>query len=246
VNRFSLSWNPEYRSAVVALATFTGAYFLYWFIANSVALRSFCDKRRQGERSQAMYILLQRGVGVLFLGIPAAAAAILLPQIRFSDLGLTAVDSVATLYWILGISAVVIPLVFGFSRRPSFFEIYPLIRKRIWDATLIAVNTLSWGVYILIYEFLFRGFLLMSCIRAFGVWPGILVNVALYVCVHIPYGFWVTLGALLLGIAMCVATAHTGNIWTAYAVHLFVALLNDYVALAANPETRVHLGGPSV
>jgi membrane protease YdiL (CAAX protease family) len=245
VNRFSLSWNPEYRSAVVALATFTGAYFLYWFIANSAGLSSFCAKRQRGEGAQAMYVLLQRGVGVLFFGIPAVVVTLLLPETRFSDLGMSAIDSVSTLYWILGISAVVIPLIFGFSRRSSFFEIYPLIRKRIWNGALIAANSLSWCLYILVYEFLFRGFLLMICIRAFGVWPGILVNVALYVCVHIPYGFWVTLGALPLGIAMCIATVQTGNIWTAYVIHLLVALLNDYVALAANPEISVRMGRPS-
>jgi membrane protease YdiL (CAAX protease family) len=241
MTELSLSWSASYRDAVVALATFTGGYFLYWFISNSSRLRKACDTAYSGERAQAMYILYQRIVGIVFLGLPAALVTIILRSFRFRDLGLTTIDSPATLYWILGISAVIVPLVLGFSRTPSFFETYPLIRERTWDRFLIAANTLSWCVYILIYEFLFRGFLLGATVGPFGVWPAILVNVAVYVCVHIPYGFFVTLGALPLGLAMCMATVNTGNIWTAYAVHLLVALLNDYVALGANPRTKVRL-----
>lgn len=237
----SLAWSIDYRAAVAALATFTGGYFLYWFIANSAGLRNYCDKHYSGEKSQSMAILFQRCVGIVFLGLPAVLVTIFLLKFRFRDLGLTGIDSPATLYWILAISAVVIPLVFSVSRTPGFFETYPLIRQKTWDGVLIAANTSSWCVYILIYEFLFRGFLLGVTLGSFGVWPAVLVNVALYMSVHIPYGFWVTLGTLPLGLAMCLATVHTGNIWTAYVVHLMIALLNDYVALAANPETRIRL-----
>jgi membrane protease YdiL (CAAX protease family) len=241
MNQISLTWSSEYRDVVVALATFIGGYFLYWFIANSARLRRFCDKRYAGQRAQAMYILFQRVVGIVFLGIPAILVTIILPAFRFADFGIRVIDSLATLYWILGISAVLVPLVLRFSRTQSFFETYPLIREQTWDGFLIAANTVSWCIYIFIYEFLFRGFLLGACLGPFGVWPAILVNVAVYVCVHIPYGFSVTLGSLPLGLAMCMATVHTGNIWTAYTVHLLVALLNDYVALGANPKTRIRL-----
>jgi membrane protease YdiL (CAAX protease family) len=241
MNQVSLSWNAAYGSVVVALATFTLGYFLYWFIANSSALRNFCHRRYQGQRAQAMYILFQRIVGIVFLGGPAVLLTIVLREFRFEDFGVTRIESISTLYWILGICAVIVPLVLSFSRTPSFFQTYPLIREQTWDVFLVVANTSSWCLYILIYEFLFRGFLLGACVGPFGVWPAILVNVAVYVCVHIPYGFWVTLGSLPLGLAMCMATVQTGNIWTAYVAHLLVALLNDYVALAANPATRVRL-----
>ena len=232
----------ESRGAVGALAAFTAGYFLYWFVANSSGLRRFWEKRASPEAAQASYILSQRGVGILFLGAPAVLVILLLPELRFRDFGLKAIDSPVPLYWMLGISVAVVPLVLAFSRSPRFFRTYPLIRRKSWDLRLIAANTVSWGLYILIYEFLFRGLLLGACRRPFGVWPAVLVNVALYMCVHLPYGFLVTLGSLPLGIAMCLATVHTGSIWTAYVVHLLVALLNDYVALAANPRARVRLG----
>ena len=241
MNQVSLSWSPDAGSAVVGLATFTVAYFLYWFIANSSWLKRLCDKRFRQETAQAAYILAQRAVGILFLGVPVVVVTLLLPELRFGELGLKAIDSLVPLYWILGMSAFVVPLVLSFSRSPSFFKTYPLIRQETWDGFLLAANTASWCVYILVYEFLFRGFLLGACAGSLGAWPAILLNVALYVCVHIPYGFWVTLGSLPLGAAMCLATLRTGSIWSAYAAHLLVALLNDYVALAANPRARVRL-----
>ena len=241
MNTISLSWNDGYRGVVAALAGFIVGYFLYWFVSNSVPLKRYSEKRYRGERAQAMHVLFQRGVGIVFLGFPAAALTIALPEFGFKGFGVTAIDSPSTVYWIAGISAAAIPLVLVASRKRSFFETYPLIRENSWGAFLLVANTVSWGLYILTYEYLFRGFLLGACLAPFGVWPAILVNVAVYGCVHIPYGFFVTLGSLPLGVLLCIATVQTGNIWTACAVHLLVALLNDYVALASNPRMRVDL-----
>ena len=102
MNQLSLAWSAQYRDVVVALATFTGGYFLYWFIANSARLRRFCDKRYAGERAQAMYILFQRIVGIVFLGIPVILVTIILPAFGFTDFGVRGIDSPATLFWILG------------------------------------------------------------------------------------------------------------------------------------------------
>jgi membrane protease YdiL (CAAX protease family) len=242
MTRLPLAWRPEYAGVVAALATFTGGYCAYWFLGHSAALRTHCDRRYPGERSQTMLIFWQRALGAVFLSVPALTVAFLMPESGFVRSGLSATDPAVTLCWIAGMWAVAVPLVVGFSRTPRFYAVYPLIRQRVWSRPLVAVNALSWCAYILVYEFLFRGFLLGTFVRAFGAWPGILVNVALYACVHIPYGFWVTLGALPLGFAVCVATVHTGGIWAAYAAHLLVALLNDYVALAANPGMRVGSG----
>ena len=98
MTEISLSWSAGYRDVVVALATFTGGYFLYWFISNSSRLRTACDKAYSGERAQAMYILFQRVVGIVFLGIPAVLVTIILRSFRFRDFGLTTIDSISTLY----------------------------------------------------------------------------------------------------------------------------------------------------
>lgn len=235
----SFIWKPEYFDSVVVLSTFIVGYFLYWFLSNSSLLVSFCKKNFGGEKTQSVNILLQRLIGTVFLGIlPVSVVLGILPE-NLSDFGIKPLKSIFVIYWILGIYAILIPLIISSSRKPGFYSIYPLIRQKKWNRKLIISNTVSWGIYLLAYEFLFRGFLLFGCMRSFGSWPSILINVSLYFCVHIPYGFWVSLGSIPLGIALCIASIHTGTIWVAFFVHLLVALLNDYTALRTNPEMSV-------
>ena len=232
-------WDSGFFPSVVTLSLFIVCYFSYWFISQSARLEAFCRRTFKGEDAQANYILLQRVVGIIFLGVvPVIALTAVLGE-SLGDYGIARPALIPTLYWIGGISVGLLPLVLSFSRKPEFYRTYPLIRKKIWDTRQIFTNTLSWIVYLLAYEFFFRGFLLTTCWRLFGSYPAIFINVSLYFCVHIPYGFWVSLGAIPLGIAMCFATLHTGGIWAAFAVHLLVALLNDYVALGANPDINV-------
>lgn len=233
------TWHPEYLSGVLILSFFIFCYFCYWFISQSARLKSFCRRKYEGEDAQANKILLQRLVGIIFLGAVPVLAVLTVLEGHFSDYGVIRSKLTLTLIWIAGISIVLVPLVIRFSRRPDVFGTYPLIRKKIWNRKLLFLNTLSWIIYLLGYEFFFRGFILFTCIRAFGVFPAIVLNVSLYFSVHIPYGFRVTLGSVLFGFAMCFATIHTGGIWVAFVSHLLVALLNDYVAFSANPETKL-------
>ena len=232
-------WDRSYFPSVVALSIIIVCYFCYWFISQSARLSAICQRKFGGENAQANYILSQRLIGIFFLGVaPVIAALIIFPE-GLRAYGVAVPKVLPTIYWTGGISLGLLPLVLSFSRKPDFYRTYPLIRKKNWDMKLIAINTSSWFIYLLAYEFFFRGLLLFVCWRAFGSYPAILINVSLYFCVHIPYGFWVSLGSIPLGFAMCLATLHTGGIWVAFAVHLLVALLNDYIALRANPEIVV-------
>lgn len=235
----SFIWKPEYFDSVVVLSTFIVGYFSYWFLSNSSLLVSFCKKNFSGEKVQTVNIILQRFIGTIFLGIPAMLIVLGILPGNLSDFGINPMKSIFVIYWILGIYALLIPLIINSSKKRGFYDIYPLIRQKKWNKKLIISNTVSWGIYLLAYEFLFRGFLLFGCLKSFSSWPSILLNVSLYFCVHIPYGLWVSLGSIPLGIALCVASIHTGNIWVAFFVHLLVALLNDYTALRANPEMSV-------
>jgi membrane protease YdiL (CAAX protease family) len=231
-----LTWKAGDLAVVGPLTLFVLGYGTYWFLANSAALRSFWERRYDTERAQILHVLSQRAVGVLFLGIVPLLAGVSALSGDLPSYGLRSAAVGPQVLWTLVMGVVVTPLVLSFSRRPSFYTVYPLIRARQWGRGLAALNAASWTIYLIAYEFLFRGFVLLSCARVMGVYPAVLVAVALYVCVHIPYGLWVTIGALPLGIAMCLATIQTGAIWPAVVAHVLVALMNDHVAIRANPE----------
>ena len=94
-------------------------------------------------------------------------------------------------------------------------------------------------MYLLAYEFLFRGVLLMLLVPAIGVWPAIIINTSLYSATHIPKGAKETIAAIPFGIALCVITLHTGSILGAFLTHLLLSQLNDYGALYFNPEMKL-------
>ena len=103
---------------------------------------------------------------------------------------------------------------------------------------MVYLNLLGWFLYLFGYEFLFRGVLLIPVVKALGVWPAIAINVAIYSATHIPKGLDETVGAIPLGLALCLLTLATGTIWIAFLVHVTMAWTNTLTSLKFNPEMK--------
>ncbi len=104
---------------------------------------------------------------------------------------------------------------------------------------MVRGNLAVWAVYLLGYEFLFRGVLLFPLVVEIGLWPAIAVNIALYKGTHIPYGLKITLGSIPLSIVLCLLSVQTGTIWIAFFVHTTIAWTNSLTALKHNPEMKI-------
>ena len=72
-----------------------------------------------------------------------------------------------------------------------------------------------------------------------GVWPAIILNVAIYALVHVPKGIKEAVGAIPLGILLCIITLQTGSIIVALAVHIIMALGNEWFSLKAHPGMKI-------
>ena len=163
-----------------------------------------------------------------------------LKDFSLSDYGLVYIEE-TTLYsivWTLGLSVLVIPLVHFSARKPKNLVNYPQIRAKVWTKKMVYMNALGWFLYLFGYEFLFRGVLLFPLIEPLGVWPAIAVNIALYSATHIPKGLDETIGAIPLGLVLCLLTLSSGTIWIAFFVHVAMAWTNTFTALRFNPETN--------
>ena len=128
--------------------------------------------------------------------------------------------------YILILATILIPLGTLNAKGKEHLTIYPQVRMRNWNPIEYTFNILSWGLYLLGYEFLFRGILFLGLIPFFGIYPAIIVNTVLYALAHLYKGKKETLGSILLGIVLCVITAYTQTIWTAFAVHWIMATNN--------------------
>lgn len=223
---------------VFALAIFTIGYLLYYFIAHSTLLRRKMEYHLGVERTKVRWVLFQRLTGFIFLGMIPAMILPFIP-LTLEQVGIAFKNMLTSLSWIAAIGAVVVVVNFFAARKPGNLSMYPQIRINGWTYRILIASSLGWMLYLLGYEFMFRGLLLFSGVPVFGIWPAIVLNVSLYAIVHIPKGLRETIASIPLGLILCVLTIKTGTIWIAYFTHVILALSNEYLSLYFHPEMRL-------
>jgi len=162
----------------------------------------------------------------------------LLLKSPLSDYGLSTINFMKSMIWAGVLSFFIILFNYFNSRRLDNLKIYPQIRAKSWSFCLLLLSTLTWIIYLFSYEFLFRGFLLFSSERAFGIWIAVAINVILYAAAHIPKGMRESLAAVPFGIILCLLTLWTQTIWIAFISHSVLALSNELFSLSAHPDMK--------
>lgn len=174
---------------------------------------------------RAMYLRIMAGT---IIGLPVAAY-ILVSGRPWSDYGFAFTNPLDTLLLATAFSALVMLGSWVASRRAADPLAYSPFPPGEWSTPLLNRSMVSWVVYLLPYEFVLRGFFLFYTLTIMPVFWAVALNVALYALAHLPKNFRETVLSLPFGILLCLLTLHTGNIWSAVAVHLALALTNDYL-----------------
>lgn len=223
--------------AVVALANVTIGFIAYWFVSQSVVVENYFALRYP-KQQQVYFVLFQRYVGFLFLGVlPSVVTFVVLPT-SWADYGVKLPQNIETLYWIVGLAVIIIPLNAWNAKKADNLLMYPQIRATEWTKQTFIHEYTSWIAYLLAYELLFRGFLLFALYRVSGAWVASMVNVALYAIAHVPKGQKEAIGAIPLGLLLCYLTLRTGDIWIAVVVHIILAISNSFFSFLAQPNMR--------
>jgi len=233
------SWQEGDLTAFLPIILATVFFSVYWFTAKSEKLKSWFYERYNFDKASVSHISFNRIVGFLAMGvIPAIISLIFMKGYSLVSFGLSfkAGTTLFSLAWILGLSMLVMPLAYFSAKKPKNLLNYPQIRAKVWTNRIVIINALTWTLYLLGYEFLFRGLLLFPLVEQLGVWPAIAVNIALYSATHIPKGLDETVGAIFLGLVLCLLTLASGTIWIAFLVHVAMALTNSFTALKFHPE----------
>ena len=225
-----------YFQPFIAIALVTICFFLYLFISNFINNKS----NEQSGKDNIGTVLSQRILGFLFFGLVPATAVYIIFQGTFKQFGITTQNTGESLLWAALFAILIIPLNFVSSKKEENLRVYPQIRVKIWDVRLLITSSLSWAVYLLAYEFMFRGFLLFSFIPL-GLPLAIAINTSIYAFAHVHKGLAETVGAIPLGIILCMITFKTGNIWTAFLTHCTLALTNEWFSIYRNTEMHVKL-----
>jgi len=214
-------------------------FILYWFIANSMKIKQTFYSRTDFDTASVNHIFFTKYVGFIAMGVlPTIICLLFIEDLSLADYGLTFIPQTTlfSLVWIVGLCALVIPLAAFSAKKPKNLENYPQIRAKNWTKSIYYKNLFGWAIYLLGYEFLFRGILLIPLVDTLGIWPAIAINIALYSATHIPKGLDETIGAIPLGFVLCLLTLASGTIWIAFIVHVAMAWTNSLTSLKHHPE----------
>jgi membrane protease YdiL (CAAX protease family) len=232
------AWNSFDSAFVICILALATGFMAYFFISKSEKLKNYFSIKFGNNKSEVRWVLFERLIGVFFYGIVPALIIIIGFNKSLSDYGFSFENRLLSIYWILGLSPVLIAMNYFNCSKPDNLAMYPQIRASEWNIQLLILSALSWIAYLLAYEFMFRGYLLFISLEYLGVWPSIALNITIYALVHVPKGYKEAIGAIPLGIVLAIITIKTGNIWVAFVVHVVLALSNEWFSLKAHPDMK--------
>tara|TARA_B100000768_G_scaffold70488_1_gene67629 strand:+ start:244 stop:984 length:741 start_codon:yes stop_codon:yes gene_type:complete len=244
MNHFTIDWTWTALDLKICFSLLlTSVFFsIYWFTSKSKRIKERFYNKYDHDQASLKHIFFTKFFGFFAMGVfPIIVFLIYFPEITLQELGLSFTNktSVFSLLWIIGLSILIVPLVYVSAKKPKNLLNYPQIRAKVWTKKMLFINALGWFLYLFGYEFLFRGILLIPLVEALGMWPAIAINIALYSATHIPKGLDETLGAIPLGFVLCLLTISSGTIWIAFIVHVVMAWTNTFTALKFHPDMRI-------
>jgi membrane protease YdiL (CAAX protease family) len=229
---------PDHLQFSIAVFWCIVGFSSYYFLSRNRTVRRWFGTPFRCLDEQGNQVIMQRFLGLMFLGVFSALIISLLPGFNLRDSGLALHFHSAPPWWYWFLFPLILLLGYFAARNKGTIEQYPQIRAKTWTPRMILINNLTWVPFLIGYEFLFRGFLLYASLGLLEPVPAIALNCTLYSLAHFYKGPVETLGAVPLGILLCYITIIKGNIWCAVAIHSVMALSNEWFALRAHPEMK--------
>ena len=225
--------NTKETFAVFAIATTVVMSMAFFFLVEILSQ----SKNGSAESKQVRNFVWKKAAGFLLLGIIPAVNAWFLFREGPVQLGLVAGTSRIWL-WFIPAALFFITLNAFNSRKEDLRRLYPEMRLMRWDARMLGLSAAGWFLYLFAYEYLFRGILLFGCYEAFGLWPAVTINLALYSALHLPKGLKESAAAIPFGALICWFTLDSGSILPAVFLHFLQAFSCEVWCIIRNPEMK--------
>jgi len=217
-------------------------FWLYFFTAKRrLLLKYFIQPLLPSWSAGAIEFISYKLTGILFTGVLPFLVFVLILSVPLSGIGLVVGRTIH--FWYLLIILIIITAIASFRMSQSIKvqQMSPELKLKDWFPRHVILSVSAWLLYILGYEFLFRGVLWFLSSEAFGFWPALIINLLLYSIVHLPQGKLIALGTIPVGIVLCLLSHLTGSFIPAFLIHSFIAVLTDLFSLYHNTEVRLHL-----
>ncbi len=229
---------PDFKllNGTIAIAVTTLAFLLYYLITSSIQLKNRLEQKFSQEDVSIRKIMLHRLSGALLYGLIPLLVILFVFRMPVNNFGLNTDNLAKSIIWWIPAALLVVVINNYAARNENNLAQYPQIRVKQWNSGLISLSAISWITYLAGYEFMFRGFLLFSCLESFGYWPAIIINISLYSLIHLPKGTRETIGSIFLGFILSYLTIELGSFWFALFIHITLALSNEWFSIAFHPE----------
>lgn len=237
--------NPlmTFDTAWLPFVFFIVAYLIYWFLPDTGFWKKMVGYGRLDDgRASRNDLYFQKGIGFLLLGPVSLAAAFIWgpgSEVRY---GLALPTGSRALIWFL-VPTVITLLLMGLRPKKGLnIEYYPQVRLTEWKPADVFWNAFFWTIYLLGYEFAFRGMMFFPLLDTLGFWPAAIAGAVVYSAVHIPKGGFEAIFALPYGLLLYYIAMDTGSFLIPCVLHLEMALMNDFRSLAHNPGMKLIRG----
>lgn len=143
--------------------------------------------------------------------------------------------------WIVGsgIGLLIIILNFFLSKRKNNLKEFPQIRDPYWSLGLLVHNCLSWVVYLIGYEMLFRGLMVFPLIPLAGFWAVAVIGTVMYSLSHYPKSLMEALGAIPFGLLLVYLAWESHSVWICIFIHACLAVSNSLFSFFHHPDLRL-------
>lgn len=233
------AWNTAYLEPILAFALLTLGFSVYHFVSISVKIKEKYLAQFGLIKGNTKFLWMTRYLGAMTIGIIPSITLLIVTGKNLEEYGIVFKSHGLSLAWIVGLACIIIPMNFFNSKKDKNLAFYPNVREKEWTKKMVATNAFTWIAYLFGYELMFRGLLLFATVPLLGEWPAIALNTALYALVHVPKNLEETIGAVPLGVILCLITLTTGTIWVAFFAHITLALSNFFFSLKHHPEMKV-------
>lgn len=235
---YRIIWDTDNLELILTLSVLIVGFLFTHFSPSSKLANKFLNKKNNASNSSEIKIYLQRILGVFFYGI-IPIIIISLTNGNYSKYGLNVNNLGFSILLFLILSPILILITFLNRKKNDILEVYPQIRTPEWSIKILITSAVTWLLYLLAYEFMFRGFLLFISIKYIGIFPAIVLNMVLYSLVHAPKGVKEATGSLFLGFVFCIVSIYTENFITAFLLHSTFALSIEWFTLKVHPNIKL-------
>lgn len=230
-----------HKEAIISIVFVIVIFSIYLLINGSALIRRMITAEDDRPVSSVRKVILQKLTGLILFGLVPLVILLFIQGRGLTDYGVQSNTVLKGLLFALPFAVIILPLSYLNSKKTDNLKIYPLFRLPVWNWYSLTGSALLWMVYLVAYEFFFRGILLFSCIHSLSIPLAIFINICLYSMAHIPKGIKEAAGSIPLGLVLCLLVIKFGTIWVAVFIHIMMALANEWFSISAHPDMQFQL-----